>query len=826
MTLSNPAPSGGQVVNLATGSGLVTFTPSSVTIAQNATSATVTVTSTATAGSDTITASGSGITSGTDAVQVQARSFSVSIGLVGVGRAVPGVITLTQPAPTTGATIALSVANTSLATVSPSSVTIASGQTTGSFTVTGGSTTGSTTLTADGTASGFIKQTPSVTVSNAQLNLSAAQTLGFGTTATYQVQISTAAPAGGVTVSLTSSNTAVATVPATATIAAGALSANFTVQAGTTATGSSTITAANASFASTTTTVNVTAALLIAETSKTLSSTQTDTVDFQLTSGGSGYNAPAGGAVVTGSSSNSTCVNLTATSATVAAGQSFGSLPIAYGGTATLPCTATVTLNNALYGTASIPVTYQASANLGTVSVSSPSPGVGAGLETSVTVSLSTAAPAGGVTVEVRSSNSGLLLVAPNATTPGAPAVNVPFAAGATSATIYVQGVPGSTGSVTLTPTTPKYTTVTSTVSVLASGISLYGPPMSTTKLAGTGTFNAIVGALSGTTLSPQGVSPQTGTLTVTVTSSTPSVGALLSGGVNSGTATGTIPVGAYTTSSGTGFTFVPVSNGMTTLAVSATGFASTTTNYGPASQVVTVTQSGFTLGIGAAASSSTGVGIGLEVNAGSISLGAPAPTGGITIQVTSSAPGNVLLLADVSGVANGTTVGAGTINVLIPAGQSSGSFWLQGMALGTSTITATDPTDAYTSPAGIQASAVASGISLSGPPTSTTNLAGTSTFNAIVGALSGTTLSPQGVSPQTGTLTVTVTSSAPAVGALLSGGVNSGTATGTIPVGAYTTGSGTGFTFVPVSNGMTTLACRRRALPVPRPTMGRPHKW
>jgi hypothetical protein len=240
---------------------------------------------------------------------------------------------------------------------------------------------------------------------------------------------------------------------------------------------------------------------------------------------------------------------------------------------------------------------------------------------------------------------------------------------------------------------------------------------------------------------------------------------------------------------------------------VSAPGFASTTTNYGPASQVVTVTQSGFTLGIGAAASSSSGVGVGLEVNSGTISLGAPAPTGGITIEVTSSAPGNVLLLADVSGTGNGATAGTGTINVVIPAGQSGGAFWLQGVALGTSTITATDTSNTYTSPAGIQATVVASAISLYVPPTSATPVTPPSTFNAIVGALSGTTLSPQGVSPQTGTLTVTVTSSAPTVGALLSGGVNSGTATGTIPVGAYTTSSGTAFTFVPLTEGTTTLA-------------------
>ena len=468
------------------------------------------------------------------------------------------------------------------------------------------------------------------------------------------------------------------------------------------------------------------------------------------------------------------------------------------------------------YGPASQVVTVtQSGFTLGIGAAASSSTGVGIGLEVNAgSISLGAPAPTGGITIQVTSSAPGAVLLladvsgAANGTTVGTDTINVTIPAGQSNGSFWLQGVAIGTSTITATDTSDTYTSPAGiAASVVASGISLSGAPTSTTKLAGTSTFNAIVGALSGTTLSPQGVSPQTGTLTVTVTSSTPSVGALLSGGVNSGTATGTIPVGAYTTSSGTGFTFVPVSNGMTTLAVSATGFTSASTNYGPASQVVTVMQSGFTLGIGAAASSSTGVGIGLEVNAGSISLGAPAPTGGITIQVTSSAPGAVLLLADVSGTANGTTVGTDTINVTIPAGQSNGSFWLQGVAIGTSTITATDTSDTYTSPAGIAASVVASGISLSGPPTSATPVTSPIAFNAIVGALSGTTLSPQGVSPQTGTLTVTVTSSTPSVGALLSGGVNSGTATGTIPVGAYTTSSGTGFTFVPLTDGTTTLA-------------------
>jgi hypothetical protein len=690
--------------------------------------------------------------------------------------------------------------NTSVATVSPSSVIIPSGQTTATFTLSGGSTAGATTLTADGSASGFIVQMTPLTVSNLLINLSTAQTLGFGQAGTYQVQIApNAAGAGGVVVSLASSNTAVATVPATVTIPAGAFSTNFSVQAGTTATGASTITASNATFASTTTTVNVTAALLLGETSKTLSSTQTDTIDFQLTSGGNPYDAPAGGVLVTGSSSNSACVNLTATSVTVTAGQSLGSLPIAYGATATLPCTATVTLSNALYGTANISVTYQAASSIGTMNFSAVSIGVGNGLEQPITLTLSTAAPTGGANVEVRSATPSLLLVSPGPTTLGSPAINVLFAAGATTATLYVQAGFGSTGSVTLTATTPTYTTGTSSVAVVSSAISLSSPPTSTNTLAGTSAFNAVVGALygGGADLFAEPVSPTTGALPVTVASGTPGVGALLSGGTNVGTATGVIPVGTSSTNStgGTGFIFVPLANGTTTLSLSTPAFSSATTNVGPASQLVTVSQPPFTMSIGEAASSSTvGIGTGLEMNAGSISLGAPAPAGGTTIQITSSDTTKVTLSN------SGTVAGSGLIDVTIAAGQSSGSFWLQGVAVGS----------AYSAPGAQTAAVVSSAISLSGAPTNPTNLSGNSAFNVVVGAVygGGADLFAEDVSPATGALTVTVASGTPSVGELLSGGTDVGTANGLIPVGTSSTNStgGIGFTFVPLTDGATTL--------------------
>ena len=103
----------------------------------------------------------------------------------------------------------------------------------------------------------------------------------------------------------------------------------------------------------------------------------------------------------------------------------------------------------------------------------------------------------------------------------------------------------------------------------------------------------------------------------------------------------------------------------------------------------------------------------------------------------------------------------------MIPAGSSSGSFWLQGVAIGTASITATNPSNTFSAPAADTAAVVAAAISMSGAPTSTTTLAGNSTFNAVVGALygGGADLFAEDVSPATGALTVTVTSDTPGVG-------------------------------------------------------------
>jgi hypothetical protein len=145
-----------------------------------------------------------------------------------------GTATLTAAAPTGGAVVTLSSNNTA-ATV-PASVTVPAGATSASFTVTTTAVSASTSVTLTGNHGGA-SRTTTLTVTPTPppasldtLTLSPASVTG-GNTSQGTVTLTSAAPAGGAVVSLSSSATA-ATVPPSVTVAAGATSATFTVTTG------------------------------------------------------------------------------------------------------------------------------------------------------------------------------------------------------------------------------------------------------------------------------------------------------------------------------------------------------------------------------------------------------------------------------------------------------------------------------------------------------------------------------------------------------------------------------------------------------------------
>jgi len=168
VTLTEPAGTGGVSVSLSSSSTAVASVPSSMTVAQGATSATFTVsTGSVTASSSaTLTASYSGVNM-TSSVTVNPlpgalNSISVSPSTITSGQSGTGTVTLTAAAGTGGATVSLSSSNTAAAGV-PSSVTIPQGSTSSTFTVSTGSVSTSTPATLTASYSG-VNQTASVTV--------------------------------------------------------------------------------------------------------------------------------------------------------------------------------------------------------------------------------------------------------------------------------------------------------------------------------------------------------------------------------------------------------------------------------------------------------------------------------------------------------------------------------------------------------------------------------------------------------------------------------------------------------------------------------------
>ena len=288
-----------------------------------------------------------------------------------------------------------------------------------------------------------------------------------GTTSQGTASLTSAAPAGGAVVTLSSSNTSAATVPASVTVPSGASSATFTIStASVTASTSATITGA---FGGAARGATLTVTLPPPPVGPTSLSVSPATVEGGNPVTGTVFlagSAPAGGLVVTLSSSNTAAATVPATMI-VHGGLSSGTFPVSTLGGPTTRTTTITASANGVSRTAALTVTPPAAAALSTVAVN---PASVTGGSSQGTVTLTSPAPAGGFAVSVSSSNT----VA--ATVPS----TVSVAQGATSATFAI-----ATGAVT-----------TST-------------PVTITASAGGVTRTATL------TVNPQ---PQTGTLTVTAT--------------------------------------------------------------------------------------------------------------------------------------------------------------------------------------------------------------------------------------------------------------------------------------------------------------------
>jgi hypothetical protein len=176
-----------------------------------------------------------------------------------------GTASLTSAAPSGGAVVTLSSSNPSVATA-PASVTVPAGAFSATFTVSTATVTASTSLTISGTYGGATRSatltvtpppSPPPPAALSAVSVNPTSVTG-GTSSQGTVTLTSAAPTGGFAVSLSSSNIAAATVPASVSVAQGATSATFTVSTSSVTTSTPVTITASAGGVTRTATVTVT----------------------------------------------------------------------------------------------------------------------------------------------------------------------------------------------------------------------------------------------------------------------------------------------------------------------------------------------------------------------------------------------------------------------------------------------------------------------------------------------------------------------------------------------------------------------------------------
>lgn len=525
-----------------------------------------------------------------------------------------GTVTLTAAAPAGGIVVTLSSSNTNAATV-PANVTVTQGNTSAAFTVTGKTVAAATTVTISGTYNGVTKSAtltvnpPGVTVTGLTLNPT---TVTGGSPSTGTVTLSAAAPAGGITVAL-SSNNAAATVPANVVVAQGNTSATFTVNTTAVANvATATITGSyNGSSAQATLTINPPApglsSLSLNPTSVIGGATSTGTVT--LTSA-----APAGGITVTLSSNNA--------AATVPA-----NVVVPQNATSATFTVNTSAVVNAV--TATITATYNGVSKQATLTINPPAlsalsvnPTVVLGGSNSTgTVTLTGVAPAGGITVTLSSNKAAASVPA-----------NVLVAAG------------NSTANFTITTTTVTADT-TVTISASFSGVTktatltVQAPASVSVSSLAMLPVSVVSGKKSVGTVTLSGPAPAN--LSVTLTSSNPGA-ASVPGSV-------TVAAGA-TTATFNATTFGVAANTAVTISASYGGSTKTAKLTVKPAALASVTLSPKTVKGG-------------NASTGTVKLNGLAPANGATVKLSSSnaAIANVPASVKVNGGASTATFTIGT---------------------------------------------------------------------------------------------------------------------------------------------------------------------
>jgi probable HAF family extracellular repeat protein len=233
VTLGAPAPTGGARVNL-TSNNAAALVPASVTVPEGKTTANFGVTTAPVSANATVTLTASRGLAKTATFTLAAAAVSkvaIKPSSVAGGASTVGTVSLDGAAPVGGATVTLTSNDEESATV-PETVTVPAGKSSATFTVDTAVVSTAKTVTISAVIGAGTPATATLAVTTAlvsSVTIAPASVAG-GQLAVGTVTLSGAAKSGGQEVTLTSSDTATATVPATVTVAAGKTSATFAVK--------------------------------------------------------------------------------------------------------------------------------------------------------------------------------------------------------------------------------------------------------------------------------------------------------------------------------------------------------------------------------------------------------------------------------------------------------------------------------------------------------------------------------------------------------------------------------------------------------------------
>jgi len=628
VTLDSAAPTGGFPVALTSSNTAAATVPASITVPAGATSASFSITALAVTTTQTVTITATtGATSRTATLSVVAPTASLSSLTLGAASVKGGsgvavnTVALTAADPD-GGTIALSSSHPGVVSV-PASVNIPAGGTSASFALTTTPVAADTLVTITATYGG-VNKTDTITVQRpvlTALSLSKTSEVGGTPVLANSVTIDAPAPAGGLSVSLSSSNPAAATVPSSVLIAAGSLTGTFTISTlSVTSSQLATITATSGGVShSANLTVNPAPASLSTLTLGAASAKGGDVVPANTVS--LSAPAPAGGVTVNLVSSDPTAATVPAT-VTVPAGSSSVSFAI---GTVAVATDRTVSITATLSGTVRSGSLTVLAPDLTGVSLNLPS--VTGGNPVTGSVALDSAAPAGGLSIGLSSNNAAV--VVPSVVTVPAGASTASFSATTSvvtaSQTATVSAVFGGltrTATLTVNPAPASLSAIVLSATTVKGGVTLTGNTVSLTAAAPVG------GAV------------------VLLSSSHPTLLAV--------PASLTVPAGA------TSAVFSAAAYGAsvhTSVTVTAT--------YSGVSRTDTITvQKAALAGLSLGTTSVSGIASGMAVSGNSVTLDAPSGSGGITVGLTSSSPEVVLVPTGIT-VPEGLSAAAFDITVM-----------------------------------------------------------------------------------------------------------------------------------------------------------------